>query len=634
MPRRLLPRAALSRAPALLLSLFLTGTLACVKRQVDYEREYARSLAPKTYAPPAAPAPAGARPEAPPHRTVRVRLYADEAYRAQGLHWERDFTEQLRRASQDVEGTLGVVFELDSARPCSLPADTRDLEGALVALEALDPGDDVDLVVGLLPALRVFTASHNDLGRARMFGRHMVLRGMENPEEHQQILGVLSHLPSAEQDALYRERKLHKETSVLLHEWAHTLGAFHESDSHWTMAPVYDVTQAGFSPPTLQLLALSLRHVPQARRDVQAQKAWAAELTQLLSTTAWPAWEGPAKQEVLAWAERVQSGEEPLTREPPQQLSAGDRKRFEQVVALEHAGRLEVAAQTLEPLVPRYRRNAAVQVMACYLSSRVAPSQPSTADRCEAADKAFPEEASPALNLASLRLQAKDPEGAEAHLVRARARLQAHPPEENPGVWLALAGLLRNASCVSWAEEAAAQAKGQQGAEEVATWAARTRHWMGLPPPPAKSAVPPEQEGRFVRRVRDIEALLERGASAQARTATASLGKDFPGAPLVLQLQCEAQVRTGQLVPARALCLRALEAQEDLVQAHFLLGWMADAKHQPAEARPHLERVVALEPAHEEAWRLLARQYRAGGQGAQLEALKARYRAQFARELP
>jgi hypothetical protein len=78
---------------------------------------------------------------------------------------------------------------------------------------------------------------------------------------------------------------------------------------------------------------------------------------------------------------------------------------------------------------------------------------------------------------------------------------------------------------------------------------------------------------------------------------------------------------------------RALAADGELVQAHSLLGWMADMAGGRAEARRHLEQVVVLEPQHTEAWQLLARQYEAARMGQELSALKARYKAQFAREL-
>ena len=607
-------------------ALALLTLLACVKRPVDYEREYARTLAPKQQQ---ASKP-GAAPQ--PRRVVRVRLHAEARYRTQVLHWERAFQEQLRRATANVQGDLGVVFELEEARPWTLAADPSDMEAALRELEALDPGQDVDLVVGLLPALQAFTSSHHALGRARLFGRHAVVRGMENPDEHQRILAVLRHLPAAEQDALYRERKLHKETAVLLHEWAHTLGVLHESDSHYTMHGEYHVRQAGFSPASLQLLSTALRHLPQARREREAQRAWARELQEVLRTTKYEAWAEADKAETLAWTERVLEGREALDPEPEQPLTLQDRKRFDDVVKAERAGRLEVALQMLEPLVRGYPRNSEVQVMGCYLATRVAPAQPTTRERCAATAAAHPRDPSSSLNLAHLLLRASKAAEAEEHLLEARRRLLAHPPAQ-PGLWLVLAEGLRAASCVTWAEEAAARAKDAPGAADVTAWGQRMRRWMGLRAAAGAAPVAPEQEGAFVRRVRVLEAQLQEQALAPARSGIAKLGRDFPKASVVQVLQCELSLRSGQMGPARAACRRALAADDELVQAHYLLGWMADMTGARAEARRHLERVVVLEPPHTEAWQLLARQYQAAGMAAELASLKARYREEFAREL-
>ncbi|MGZ3458149.1 MAG: hypothetical protein ACXU86_06530 [Archangium sp.] len=43
--------------------------------------------------------------------------------------------------------------------------------------------------------------------------------------------------------------------------------------------------------------------------------------------------------------------------------------------------------------------------------------------------------------------------------------------------------------------------------------------------------------------------------------------------------------------------------------------------------------MIALEPKHPDAWRMLAEQYRAAGKARELKELQDRYRTQFAREL-
>ena len=134
-----------------------------------YEREYARTLAPKklegsTTAPPSGP-----------RRTLRVRVYADADYRAQVLRWDRSIEAQLRRASAVVEGSLGVVFEVDSAKPWERPGSSENLDVALNQLEALDPGQEArkhfERVIDLEPthseAWKMLAEQYRTAGKAR-----------------------------------------------------------------------------------------------------------------------------------------------------------------------------------------------------------------------------------------------------------------------------------------------------------------------------------------------------------------------------------------------------------------------------------------------------------------------------------
>ncbi len=608
------------------LLLLILGSAGCVKRPVDYEREYAKTLVPKRLAG-STSAPGGG-----PRRTLRVRVYADADYRTQVLRWDRGIEAQLRRASSVVEGSLGVVFEVDSAKQWDRPGSSENLDVALNQLEALDPGEDVDLVIGLVSALPIFSASHHELGRARMFGRHCVLRGMENPQEHQNLMAVFKHLPDAERDELYRERKLHKETSVLLHEWAHTLGAFHVQDSRWMMHSGYELSQADFAPQTLGLLGLSLRHVPRARRSSEAQQDWARELKAMLSATVWPDWEGPDKAWVLQWTEHVLAGQVPLGPERATPLTPADARRLDEVLALDKEGRVEVAAQQLEPLARRYPLDERVQVMACYLAVRTAPKLPSTRERCEATVSRFPNQHALLLNLAALHFQAGNATEGQAYLLEARKRLESQP-ESPPEHWATLAEFFRNASCVTWAEQAAAKAPGTQQATQVLAWATQTRRWKALPLEPERSGVGAEREGDFIRAVKALEARMDKGPMAQVRTQLAALSRDFPRAPMVQVLQCELHLQSGQVGPARTACRKALALHEESVQAHFILGWLAANSRAGEEARKHFERVIDLEPTHSEAWKMLAEQYRTAGKAREFKDLQERYRARFSREL-
>ncbi|WP_426730119.1 hypothetical protein [Myxococcus faecalis] len=178
-----------------LVALCLLG-LSCVKRPVDYAREHAQTLAP-------AKLESTAKTTVGAVRKLRVRVYADSDYREQVVRWRSSIVSQLQRASAVVRGPLGVEFELESTREWAHRGVEGELGGSLSALELVDPGEGVDLVVGLVSTLKFYTASHHELGMARLFGRHFVIREMGNPDEVRAIMEALVHLPQDEQQTLY-----------------------------------------------------------------------------------------------------------------------------------------------------------------------------------------------------------------------------------------------------------------------------------------------------------------------------------------------------------------------------------------------------------------------------------------------
>ncbi|CAM4512583.1 tetratricopeptide repeat protein [Corallococcus exiguus] len=544
---------------------------------------------------------------------LRVRVYADVDHRARGLHWERGVAGWLQRASESVRGPLGITFELESARAWDRRGSDGPLEPVLDALEEVDAGEDVDLVVGLVAAPVSFSGAQHELGFARVLGRHCVLRGLsgELPVEARQRL----------------------EVAVLLHEWAHTLGAPHVRDGRGWMSPKYDAGQTAFDARTLALLGAGLRHLPGARVELEAQKAWARELRVTVEAMTGPAWEGPERDFLLEWTERVRTSAVVLGPEgTPRSLTPLERQRLAEVIALEKAGRPEVAAEALEPLAVRHPQNERVQLLACYLAVHLTPGLDATRERCERAIARFPREPSLRMNVALLHLHAGRFDEARDSLVVARTNLEARADVE-PAQWADLAGLFLRAHCVTWAEETAARAQGLAASAAVLEQAARLRRQVALPArsDASTAVVDPAREGALVRAVSDVEALLRAGSSKSARERIAALAQAYPASPSVTLLQCELHLLQGRLGPARTACERVLAFREDAVQAHLLLGVLATNTRAHARARKHLERVIALEPSRTEAWHLLAREYRGT---RQLKTLQARYREQFARDLP
>src|SRR5262249_12500082 len=137
------------------------------------------------------------------------------------------------------------------------------------ALEKLDPGHDVDLVLGYTSSLPVVTATVDQLGCARVLGRHAVLRGMESPAEDRALRASLDLLPENERERVYLQRRTHKEIAVLLHEWGHTLGAPHSREG--VMHDDYSEEIRGFTGSSAAVMLIGLRQQAPGLDDPEAR---------------------------------------------------------------------------------------------------------------------------------------------------------------------------------------------------------------------------------------------------------------------------------------------------------------------------------------------------------------------------
>jgi predicted Zn-dependent protease len=179
--------------------------------------------------------------------SVRIRVWADDAYRAQNLHWQQTFEDQIDHANEVLGGMFGVQLVAEF-RSWSRAAPDATLEDSLQALAQLDPGDDVLTIVGLTSSLAIVAAGFEKLGVAEVGGHHMILRGYADLEERKTFERLFTELRQEERELLYQARRRHKTTGLLLHELGHNLGAGHVPDEDTLMHEAYSEHAAKFDP--------------------------------------------------------------------------------------------------------------------------------------------------------------------------------------------------------------------------------------------------------------------------------------------------------------------------------------------------------------------------------------------------
>ena len=255
------------RAHAFVVALCASGCFYSSTWQQDTasQRRQAEELAPTT---PGAEDPPSERERWRVARELRVRAWASPQYRAEVHQWRSHVESLLERASRVTSRDLGIRLVLADARTWEQP-EVGSLDRALDALAAQDPGDDVDLVLGLLGSLPVLSANLDTLGTARIHGKHSVLRAMNDAAESEAIEQAFDRLSDEERQRLRRRREAHKEVAVLLHEIGHLLGGIHVREHSAFMSPVYDTDMSAFGPATLALVrpAVADRRRPEDERN-------------------------------------------------------------------------------------------------------------------------------------------------------------------------------------------------------------------------------------------------------------------------------------------------------------------------------------------------------------------------------
>jgi hypothetical protein len=189
--------------------------------------------------------------------TAKIRVWADDAYRAQNLHWQQTLQDQLVAVNEVLAATFGVRLVADY-RVWQRHAPGASLEDSIAALAQIDGGGDVLSVVGMTSSISLVSATFEQLGFASLGGRHMVIRGYADVEERKLFEAAFTELRAEERDLLYQSRRRHKTTAILLHELGHNLGADHVSTEDTLMHDTYSERSSAFDPHSHELILATL----------------------------------------------------------------------------------------------------------------------------------------------------------------------------------------------------------------------------------------------------------------------------------------------------------------------------------------------------------------------------------------
>ncbi|MEO5769283.1 MAG: hypothetical protein ABIS92_13100 [Polyangia bacterium] len=492
-------------------------------------------------------------------RTLRVRVYGDLDYRAVTPHWQARVRSLFERVNAFVEPGFSVHFELQSLRSWDRRSAGAPLAGALAALEALDAGADVDWVIGLASALPGVTNDIHELGLAPLLGRHFVLRGTDDPAEALSMERNLHRLTNDERAELYRSRKQHRETVIFLHEWAHTLGALHDLEPDRIMNAQYRTNQTSLSADNIQIMRLDL--------DARV---------------------GPSF-------------------DPRPLLAFVESRPFDDTLAQDR--------ETLLRLLRDQGARATPPPSALPLGAPLSPPRPPP-------PFARPNPATPTRGTAT-NPPANTHELAEAvraliangHRDEARARVEAakrtalgDPKRSAP--FVAVAGGYRELGAVTLAEQALALAGDTPGTAAISRWASETRGRAGLPKDAVAFKITLEDEPAYLDLVGRIDGHLRANADQRANPLIREGLDRYPGAPGLLALRCDVELRAGRPQIARRTCTAALKPDGGAARAHALLASMdLDAGHRD-DARAHLLRALALNPDDRDAMEMLLHLHR------------------------
>ena len=561
------------------------------------------------------------RPKEGEPRTAKVRIYADPGVRALP-HWKEDILDQLDYASQLLQPLVGVKLAVESFKEWSRVGDLHD---ALRDLVQADKAEDATWVIGYITPSDTVSTAMSELGDAQPLGHHVVVRAWAEKPETDLLVGRLPDLKSAERNEVISAHRRHKQTVVLLHMLATTLGAIAEVDPTWIQHVSYAPKQDTFSTRSRELLQLAI----DGRLVGDSDLTLAKKLSDEIEKHEWGGWIQASHEEVLTALKNVIDSSRAGKTFADVPNAAYDE--FKRISELAKRGETSDALTELDNLLMAYPGNATMHELKC----EIMLGKPGVADKttraaCARVAELAPGDPTAHIAVGEALIRAGDLAGARGELMLAEDKI-ANLPTGATEVWHRLIAIYTGVGALTWTEDAITKAKLEK--DPAAASVAQVRARYGIPR--GATFVTPDKEATLVAKIRGVLDLIYASKFGDAERALADADKKWPKAPGLTAARCDLAFRMGQIDAARAECARALAADPSDSWALYLQGvlLLRDAGTTPAGIAK-LKQAIAVDPDLGQAWRTLGKAYARGRDQAALDQLGKAYTAKFGQSLP
>ena len=483
----------------------------------------------------------------------------------------------------------------------------------------------------------------------------MIVRGWSEKPETTALTALLPDLKEVERSEVIAAHRRHKQTVVLLHMLAATLGAIDEQDKAWIQSPTYAPKQTGYSDRNRELMQISIDE----RLAEQNDQTIATKLLESIEKSEFGGWLAPSKDEVTKRLRIVIDASKGNRTAKAVPTAAYDQ--FQRIQTLAAQGNTKDALAELDNLLIAYPGNAAMHQLRCEIMLAIggpsamaaakapknpkapkqpAPPKPDPAQQvdwkaaCAKAIEYAAGDPTPHLAIAKDYAKVKDWKAARAELQLAEGKVGNLPIKaEIDDAWRRVIAMYNGMGALTWTEEALAKSKLDN--DPAAAEVAKTRARYGVPR--GAKFVTPEQESALVLAVREGLDLVYASKYGPAEAALNAAERKWPGAPGLAAVRCDLALRTGAIDRARAQCNKALATQADNSWALYLSGVIAFKPGTEAGTKQgidQLKKAIASDPELGQAWRTLAKAYVRTKDKTAYEQLAKDYQAKFGTPLP